>query len=61
MWRGEESLLCDPGAELRLGGAEKRKGEDNKWDAKKEEKMHWLAGVGYVLCTYRSMQSMYSM
>ena len=29
--RGEKSLLCDPGSELRLGGREK-KGEDNKLD-----------------------------
>ena len=27
---GEKSLLCDPGSELRLGGREKKKGEDNK-------------------------------
>ena len=33
--RGEKRLLCDPGSELRLGGTEKRKGEDNKGDGKK--------------------------
>ena len=32
---GEKSLPCDPGSELRLGGIEKKKGEDNKWDGKK--------------------------
>ena len=36
-WGGgeERSLLCDPGSELRIGGREKKKGEDNKWDGKK--------------------------
>ena len=29
---GGKSLLCDPGSELQLGGREKKKGEDNKWD-----------------------------
>ena len=33
---GEKSLLCDPGSEVRLGGREKKKGEDNKWDGKKK-------------------------
>ena len=28
MGRGEDSLLCDPESELRLGG--RKKGEDNK-------------------------------
>ena len=40
MWDGgENSLLCDPGSELRLGGREKKKGEDNKWDGKKKKKV----------------------
>ena len=34
---GEKSLLCDPGSELRLGGREKKKGEDNKRDDKKKK------------------------
>ena len=38
MGKGEESLLCDPGYELRLGGREKKKGEDNKWDEKTKNK-----------------------
>ena len=25
MWRGQKSLVCDPGSELRLGGREKRR------------------------------------
>ena len=29
-------MLCDPGSEYRLGGGEKKKGEGNKWDGKKE-------------------------
>ena len=29
---GEKSLLCDTGSELRLGGREKKKGDNNKWD-----------------------------
>ena len=37
MGREKKSLLCDPGSELRLGGREKKKGEDNKWDGKKRE------------------------
>ena len=36
--RGEKSLLCDPGSELRLTGREKR-GEDNKWDGSNEKKI----------------------
>ena len=32
--QGEKSLLCGPGSELRLGGREKQKGEDNKRDGK---------------------------
>ena len=35
---GEKSLLCDPGSELRLGGREKKEGEDNKWDGKNKIK-----------------------
>ena len=35
---GRKSLLCDPGSELRLGGRENRKGEDNTWDGKKKKK-----------------------
>ena len=35
--RREKSLRCDPGSELRLGGREKKKGEDSKWDGKKKE------------------------
>ena len=31
---GEQSLQCDPRYELRLGGREKKKGEDNEWDRK---------------------------
>ena len=31
-------MLCDSGSELRLGGREKKKDEDNKWDGKKEKK-----------------------
>ena len=34
--RGEKSLLCDPGSELRLGGREK-KVEDIKGDGKRED------------------------
>ena len=34
-------MLCDPGSELRIGGRENRKGEDNKWDGnKKKKKLH---------------------
>ena len=38
--RGEKGLLCDPGSELPLliGGGEKRRGEGNKWDGKKDTK-----------------------
>ena len=35
---GEKSLLCDPGSELRLGGREKKKGEDNNGMKKKTKK-----------------------
>ena len=38
MGSGEKSLQCDPGSELRLGGGEKKKGEDNIRDGKKEGK-----------------------
>ena len=38
MGKGEKSLLCDPGSELRLGGREKKEGQDSKWDGKNEEK-----------------------
>ena len=44
---GEKSLLCDPGSELRLGGREKKKGNDNtrsKWDGEKKKE--------YLLTTY---------
>ena len=34
--RGDKSLLCDPGSELRLG--EKKKGEESKRDGKKINK-----------------------
>ena len=34
MGRGEKSLLRDPGSELRLGGREKKKGEDTEWNGK---------------------------
>ena len=34
---GEQSLLCDPGSQWRLGEREKKKGEDNKWDGKKKQ------------------------
>ena len=33
--RGEKSLLCDPGSELRLGGRGNKKGKDNDWDGRK--------------------------
>ena len=36
MGRGEKSLLCDPGSELRLEGRRK-KGEDSKWDGEKKK------------------------
>ena len=35
--REEKSLLRDPGFELRLGGRDKKKGEDNEWDGKKKQ------------------------
>ena len=35
-WEGGESLPCDPGSELRLGGRE-QKGEDDKWDGNKQK------------------------
>ena len=38
MSRGEKSLLCDPGSELRLGGRENRKAQDDKWDGEKKKK-----------------------
>ena len=38
---GEKSLLCDPGSELRLGGRENRRGEDNKWDGKKKKRKRY--------------------
>ena len=38
MGRGKKSLLCDPASELRLGGREKKKGEENKWDGKKKKR-----------------------
>ena len=46
--RGEKSLLCDPGSELRLftGGREKRKGEDKKRDGNKK-KQHHAARASY--------------
>ena len=34
--RGEKSLLCDPGSELRVGRRGKM-GEDNEWDEKKNK------------------------
>ena len=35
--RGEKSLICDPGSELRLEGSRSNKGEGNKCDGKKRE------------------------
>ena len=32
-------MLCEPGSELRVGGKEKRKGEDNKWDERGKKKV----------------------
>ena len=32
----EKSLLSDPGSELRLGRSRRNKGEETKWDAKKD-------------------------
>ena len=49
--RGDKSLLCDPGSDIRLRGREKKKGRDtiNKWDEKKKkekekksEKFPWV-------------------
>ena len=36
--REEKSLLCDPGSELRLGGREKKKGEDINVTRKRKKK-----------------------
>ena len=38
--RGDKSLLCDPGSDIRLRGREKKKGRDtiNKWDEKKKKR-----------------------
>ena len=46
-WEGGESLPCDPGSELRLGGRE-QKGEDNQWDhheKKEKKKMLYIADI----------------
>ena len=42
--RGEKSLLCDPGSELRVGRRERRRCmcEDNEWDEKTKKKMSAL-------------------
>ena len=39
MGRGEKSLLCDPGSELRLVGREKKKGKYNKWNVGKKKNL----------------------
>ena len=44
---GGESLLCDPGSKLRLGGRRKKKGEDNKWDGKEENVSHTACRDGH--------------
>lgn len=40
---GRESLLFDPGSELRRGGREKKKSEDDTWEETKHESpTRWL-------------------
>ena len=49
MGRGEKSLICDPGSELRLGGREKN-GEDSERDEEKNV-LYVHMHVSYVVDT----------
>ena len=43
--RSGKGLLRDPGAELRLGREEDKKGEENKWDENENEKEVLLSPI----------------
>ena len=57
----ESPVVCDPGSELRLGGREKKKGEDNKWNGEKKKKKFgvYVAGGKTCMLPYKAAPSVF--